>query len=158
MSNTIISPYLYPGLDPKTQAWVRQKTCFNTSELTIIANSVCEVCDISLEDLKSPVRRAELNDSRKIFFHLARRLYLFTHIKLGKYLGRDHSTVVVALGRCEDYLVTDPIFKELYVNSLLTIIRNLRNNGYTNYKHTNKQIMTMSEVYMSNEINKYESR
>ena len=156
--NNYMSPMIYAGLHYKTQTYIRHRTCFETGELAIIAASVCEVCNTSLEDLKKPTRKANLNDARKIFWHLARRLYLFTNRRLGKYLERDHSTVVVALRRCEDYLATDPLFKEQYIKALLETIRNLNVNGYENYRNTHKQIVGMTEIFELNKIrNEYRS-
>lgn len=156
--NKYISPDLFVGLQYQTQCSIRSRTCYETGELSIMIESVCKMSNISIEDLRHSNRRADLSDARKIFFHLARRLYLFTNEKLGRYLRRDHSTVVVAVQRCEIFLASDPSFKELYVNTLLETIRNLKIHGYENYKNTHKQIVLMAEVMKLNKIrNEYRS-
>lgn len=143
--------YIYPGLDEYTQWTIREELFTSTGEIGIIEKSVCEICDTTPDQLRSTNRKAQFNDARKIFFHLARRLYLCTNQKLGDYMGgRDHSTIVVATQKCEQFLQYDPMFKELYIRSMMKSISNLKLNGYENYQNTSKQIIKLSEINRNN--------
>ena len=77
-----MSPVVYAGLHYKTQTFIRLRTCFETGELAIIADSVCKVCNIPVKDLKGIHRNAEITEARKIFWHLGRRLYLLSLIHI----------------------------------------------------------------------------
>tara|TARA_R100000908_G_scaffold30470_1_gene13708 strand:+ start:874 stop:1362 length:489 start_codon:yes stop_codon:yes gene_type:complete len=147
-----MSPYIYPGLQSNTRMWLKNRTCFMTGELAIIAGSVCEVCDVSMDELKSKNRSAQITEARKIYAHLARRLYMFTYRRLGEYINRDHSTMVVAVNTCENFIEIDPNFRELYHLCLLKAKLSLDQNGHSNYRNTHKTVVTIAEVYELNKI------
>jgi len=123
-----------------------------TGELAIIAGSVCEVCNVSMDELKSKNRSAPITEARKIYAHLARRLYMFTYRRLGEYINRDHSTMVIAVRTCENFIEIDPNFKELYHLCLLKAKLSLDQNGHSNYRNTHKTVVTIAEVYELNKI------
>lgn len=147
-----MSPYIYPGLQSNTRMWLKNRTCFMTGELAIIAGSVCEVCNVSMDELKSKNRAAQITEARKIYAHLARRLYMFTYRRLGEYINRDHSTMVIAVRTCENFIEIDPNFRELYHLCLLKAKLSLDQNGHSNYKNTHKTVVTIAEVYELNKI------
>tara|TARA_B100000963_G_C22402771_1_gene569605 strand:+ start:157 stop:630 length:474 start_codon:yes stop_codon:yes gene_type:complete len=117
----------------------------------IIANSVCDEVGISLDELKSKDRHAKITEARKIFAHLGRRLYMYTHRRLGEYMNRDHSTMVVAINRCEDFIETDQQFRDLYERCFFRCIQSLNANGYDNYRHPTKKMMKITQVKLLNE-------
>ena len=55
----MFNPYVFAGLRDEAQSNLRRNICYNTGELTIIANSVCDVCEISMNELKSSYRKHE---------------------------------------------------------------------------------------------------
>ena len=146
-----LSPYVLPGLGYQQLKWLRQRTCFITGEMEIIATSVCDEVGISLDQLKSKDRHARITEARKIFAHLGRRLYMYTLRRLGEYMNRDHSTMVVAINRCEDFIETDQQFRDLYERCFFRCIQSLNANGYDNYRHPTKKMMKISQVKLLNE-------
>ena len=130
--NIHIDPILFVGLHHNTQKTIRYKTCFDTGELDIIARQVCATCKVDYNDFIGRPKTNPLSDARKIFYHLCRvRLYTFTCKKLGEYTGgRDHSTVTMAVQKCNDFLDIDPDFKELYVKCWIATTQQLKQNGY----------------------------
>ena len=147
-----ISPYVIPGLGYQQLTWLRDRTCFITGEMDIIATSVCNEVGISLDDLRSDRRFAKITEARKIFSHISKRLYMYTNRTLGEYINKNHSTIVVATSRCDDYMQTDLQFKELYKRCLSKVINNLNANGYYNYKGGYKDLAEASEVKLLNKI------
>lgn len=136
-----IDPFLFAGLHPNTQKTIRYKSCFDTGELDIIARQVCSHCKVDYNDFIGRPKTAPLSDARKIFYHLCRiTLYTFTCRKLGQYTsGRDHSTITVAVQRCNELLDIDPEFKELYVKCWIGATQKLKTNGYV---YRNSRSMT----------------
>ena len=129
------------GLHYNAQATIRHKTCFASAEMEIVARSVCDICDVDHKQFIGRLKTNPLSDARKIFFHLCRvKLYTITCRSLGEYAGkRDHSTIIHAVRRCEDFLEIDPEFRRLYVASLVAATQQLKYNGYS-YKGDYKDI------------------
>tara|TARA_Y100000996_G_scaffold414725_1_gene406549 strand:- start:6733 stop:7227 length:495 start_codon:yes stop_codon:yes gene_type:complete len=121
-----------------------------TGEMEIIATSVCDEVGISLDQLKSKDRHARITEARKIFAHLGRRLYMYTLRTLGEYINRDHSTMVIAINKCEDWIETDHQFRELYVRCFIKVTQSLNSNGYDNYIMPSKKMMKISQVKLLN--------
>lgn len=130
--NKYMSPVTYVGLHNSSQRIVRSKTCFDTGELDVLTSSICDTLGLDRDEFLSRLRTAPLSDARKIFFYLTRvRLYRFTCNKLGKYMNRDHSTVVYAVQRCEELMEIDLEFRADYKRCLLDAAQRLKLNGYT---------------------------
>lgn len=68
---------------------------------------------ISEQQFKSKDRSREFVDARIIFTHVARRLS-FKYAYIGKYLNRDHTTIIHQNKRCDDLLDTDLAFTNIY--------------------------------------------
>lgn len=68
---------------------------------------------ISEQQFKSRDRSREFVDARIIFTHVARRLS-FKYAYIGKYLNRDHTTIIYQNKRCDNLLDTDPSFTSIY--------------------------------------------
>jgi len=135
-----IHPVTYTGLHPNAQKTLRGKTCFDRGELDIVSSSICETLDLDKDEFLSRLKTAPLSDARKIFLYLTRvRLYRFTCSKLGRYLGRDHSTIVYAVQRCEELLEIDLDFQANYKSCLINAAQRLQQNGYT-YTKSRKEI------------------
>ena len=141
MKHKGISPILYAGLHPNTQMTIRNKTCFASAQLDIIARTICDVCGVKHSEFIGRPKTNELSDARKIFFYLCRiRLYSVTCRRLGEYAGgRDHSTITVAVLRCEELMAIDRDFRRMYVDCLVASTQQLKINGY-DYKGSYKEL------------------
>jgi len=64
---------------------------------------------------RSKSRARYLTDARSIFCHIARRMR-YTTVEIGKFLNKDHTTVVHMTQKTNDLLQTDPFFNELYTD------------------------------------------
>lgn len=66
-----------------------------------LTKQVCEEFGVSLEDVMGPSRRHILSDARRKIWATAyaRNHYAYTTTSLGRWFGRDHSTVSVGIAR-----------------------------------------------------------
>lgn len=110
---------------------IRYKTCFDTGELDVVARAVCSTCEIEADDFRSQARYREFSDARKIFYHLCRKEFFeYTCKRLGEYTNRDHSSVVIALQRCDDFLEMDSEFRSRYMKCRAKAVTALKLQGY----------------------------
>ena len=68
---------------------------------------------ISEQQFKSKDRSREFVDARLIFTHIARRLS-FKYSYIGKYINRDHTTIIYQNRKCDNLLDTDVSFASMY--------------------------------------------
>ena len=141
IDNKFMSPVIYAGVSPQVQKTIRNKNCFDTGELDIIARTVCTQFNIEGDEFRSRLRTSQLSDARKVFYYLCRiKLFTYTCRGLGEYMGgRDHSTVTVAVQRCEELIDIDPEFKELYKRCCEVSKQQLQLNGYS-YKGAKQKL------------------
>ncbi len=79
----------------------------------LILDEICRYYNISEADLKGQRKTAELALARQISMYLMRTLSdCYTYGDIGKYLGRDHSTIIHGVSKIEERL-SDPSFKTI---------------------------------------------
>ncbi len=78
-----------------------------------IQNKVCEYFNIPADLLRAKTRRQEIVVARQIAMYLAKELTHSSLKTIGLHFGgRDHSTVIHACQAIEEYLKTDPAYKQ----------------------------------------------
>lgn len=91
-----MNPYMFPGL------------LENLTGPEVIAYIVGEYFGVTLKDLRSPDRHRPLPDARYIVFFLIWENYPKMKLgQIGEVLNRDHSTVIYAIRKVQDYLSYD---------------------------------------------------
>ena len=150
-----INPIVYAGLRRPFQKEILTRSHIDREELHIIADVCCEYYDVSPSEFRGRTKTAELSDARKIFLTLCRKeLYTFTCARLGMYIGRDHSTVTIAVQRAMDWLECDPKFRATYNNIRNEAKERLSINGYryvgsetlTNYGTRDKRLPSLEST------------
>ena len=69
----------------------------------MIINSVSRYFDISVDDMKSTKRNADVAAARNVAMYLMRDILDYTHDKIGKYFGgRKHSTVINSISNIDE--------------------------------------------------------
>ena len=69
----------------------------------MIINSVSRYYDISVDDMKSTKRNADVAAARNVAMYLMRDILDYTHDKIGKYFGgRKHSTVINSINNIDE--------------------------------------------------------
>jgi len=76
---------------------------------------VCWQMQISEYDILSKSRSTPLPDARSIAMTLIYKYADVYKSDIAKTFGKDHSTVIFALNKCQDLLDTDKKFKENYL-------------------------------------------
>lgn len=76
-----------------------------------IVNDVAEFYGITLEALQSSKRTRPLPDARAIIFWLLCFTLNMSTTEAGKLLNRDHSTVVIAIRKVENWLTVPQIYR-----------------------------------------------
>jgi chromosomal replication initiator protein len=83
-----------------------------------IQNKVCDYFNIPADLLRAKTRRQEIVVARQIAMYLAKELTHSSLKTIGLHFGgRDHSTVIHACQAIEEYLKTDPAYKQ-HVDSI----------------------------------------
>lgn len=68
-------------------------------ELDQILNSICSFYRIEKEELVSENRKAYLVEARQMFFYLCEEFSEQPYTKIGKFIERDHSTVIYSISK-----------------------------------------------------------
>jgi chromosomal replication initiator protein len=69
--------------------------------------------NMNINDIRSKKRNQEISTVRQVAFYLMKKLSFCSLQIIGSYVGgRDHSTVIHAIGKVEQLLKTDHIFAQ----------------------------------------------
>lgn len=80
----------------------------NKIGLDRILNIVCTHLGVSVEDVKSTSRKAEITEARHYYCYLASKAYCgYKLVRIGKEVNRDHATVLHAKSKILNYLDVD---------------------------------------------------
>jgi len=77
--------------------------------LADIAAAVCEFYHIRHYELTGSYREFETTLARQVFCYLAHRYARASSLKIGRFIGRDHSTVLHAIRVVEKWMVSRPL-------------------------------------------------
>lgn len=85
-------------------------------DIGIVAAEVCEVMAVTADELKNPVRTRRLVKARAMLAYIMVELMGSFKSKVGKWLQRDHSTVIYQVGQAKAFLEGpgEEDFKEEY--------------------------------------------
>lgn len=82
-----------------------REECRHLVRICDVERIVCEAFGISVKDLRSKTRRKAISCPRSVAMYVARRLTKAAWREIGQYFGgRDHSTVVAASKRVDDWI------------------------------------------------------
>ena len=73
-------------------------------ELLEILQKVCDASGIIPHDILSKTRKREVVIARQLFCYLTMTFYNYTLVQVGRFLNRDHSTVIHSVNAYTDYL------------------------------------------------------
>lgn len=76
-------------------------------------NKVCNEFNLTTKQLRGRSRKREIVDARSILMHLLYMRLNMTSTEAGKYLNRDHSTVLYNCKKVNNLMDVDRDFKEL---------------------------------------------
>jgi chromosomal replication initiator protein len=94
---------------------IKQKE--ETVSIESIQKVVAAFCNIKVSDLKVKRKNKGSVVPRQIAMYLSRKLTNSSLIEIGeKFGGTDHSTVLHSIGRVDEKMKTDPVFKETIEN------------------------------------------
>ena len=86
-----------------------------TDRLELVAKVVCDYLNEDIKELLTPKGnrsgRQELNRIRQIFSLIAYNDYDYSYEKIGKYLLRDHVSIMIAEKKAENFYNQEPQFK-----------------------------------------------
>lgn len=71
-----------------------------------ILEVVCDHFDVSEKEVRGPVRERHLVVARHLLCYLAKHFTPLTLVSIGNRLNRDHTSVIYALSKIDDYIVT----------------------------------------------------
>lgn len=87
-----------------------------------ILKTICSYYEVSLSQLKSPVRRKNITQPRQIAMYLLRQLLQLTYDEIGIMLKRkDHTTVIHGVNKITQRLMKDPELKS-NVDKIIEVI------------------------------------
>lgn len=107
-----MNSYIYVGLSEQDQ--LLSKFGILKSDPNYIIDKVCQALELTIDELRSPIRKREYVEARFIAVGLAFKVNRkLTLKKMGSLLGgRDHSTIIYAQRMYDDLSLTNFEFKE----------------------------------------------
>jgi len=85
-----------------------KEECRHLVRISDVERIVCEAFGVSAQDMRSKTRRKAISCPRSVAMYVARRLTKSAWREIGQYFGgRDHSTVVAAARRVEEWIARD---------------------------------------------------
>lgn len=115
------------GLMPTVAVYGLDNIDLKMEEIEDVVNSFIPIKYKNLYTIKSPTRKRDILNLKKIFIKISRDELKKKVKEIGRYLnGIDHSTVVVAYQVHHDLVETDENYKQLYENVLekITLYKN----------------------------------
>lgn len=86
-----------------------REECQHLVRISDVERVVCDAFGISVQDMRSKTRRKSVSGPRSVAMYVARRLTKAAWREIGQYFGgRDHSTVVAASKRVDEW-ITDSV-------------------------------------------------
>ena len=70
--------------------------------------------DLDVKDIEGPSRVREIAESRHLYCLLMREKTRMSYQSIGKYINRDHCTVLLAIKRANELMSVYPELKSLY--------------------------------------------
>ena len=97
--------------------WIAPDVIDYNPDLNRIASKVCIANRIVLADLLGSNREQKCVDARKMFCHMAHKMYNYTSLDVARYLNKDHSTVLYSCKQHSNLVDTD----RNYLNKFLKV-------------------------------------
>ena len=83
-----------------------------------VIGTVCDLCEISLEDVMSTKRNRLIAEARQIVCWIMVNICNKSKVGVGRQMKKDHTTVIYACTTVNNLMETDPMFK-IKVNKIL---------------------------------------
>ena len=82
------------------------------NKINSLINYVCNVKDLSFEDITSKKRHRHLAETRQKLFYIMHRVFNIPCTDVGKIFNRDHSTVLYGCKLIGGFIEIDPAFEK----------------------------------------------
>ena len=126
----VIHPQVFAGLGYEQRQEIVLINTFDKGELHCVMQVVCEVTQVTEDEFFSTRKFQDIIMARMIFSLICREI-LQTRVKLlGKFLKRDHSTIVSNTKTAKGLLKVDKSFNHLYHRCLSTAESKLDKYGF----------------------------
>ena len=100
-----------------------EETTYEKVGLEKIAEIVCDVSNISIENMVSKTRRRHYTYPRHIYCYIAIKIYGFSYEGAAHFVGRHHATSIHSCQMVMNLSETLPSFNELYTNCLVACLQ-----------------------------------
>jgi len=116
--------------------------------MTACMEIVCQAFEMTPEDITGPCREKEYAYARHTYCYLCVKLDpMLTLKKVGESVGRDHSTIINSIKKCEQLRVSDIRYAEQF-NTCLDILQKSHSNIWR--RLNSDRIKMMRNEYISN--------
>ncbi|MCL4116464.1 UNVERIFIED_CONTAM: hypothetical protein GTU68_049856 [Idotea baltica] len=88
-----------------------ERECIRIINMADIEKAVCGFFGVTAKDLKSPSRQRTIAQPRMLAMYLARKHTQAAYTEIGKYFGRNHSTVIAAEKRVKDWIADGTVLQ-----------------------------------------------
>ncbi len=82
--------------------------------LNEIVDKACEILMIPKAVLMSNSRADRLPEKRALVYKIANKEHRHSLVSIGRYFGKDHSTIISGINRITDLMLTDKTVKQTY--------------------------------------------
>ena len=88
-----------------------ERECIRIINMADIEKAVCGFFGVTAKDLKSSSRQRTIAQPRMLAMYLARKHTQAAYTEIGKYFGRNHSTVIAAEKRVESWIADGTVLQ-----------------------------------------------
>jgi len=108
-----MTPYVAVGIPPIAlkRFRVEKRLSNNDGRSLHIISTVCDVYNLSIDDLATASHKRELVQCRHLIMYLLKRFTKLTLVEIGSIFNRHYSTVIYAIGTMEDILSYNQKFR-----------------------------------------------
>lgn len=121
MIDARISPYIFPGIRVNELLKIRSEEKKKT-QLKEVLKIASDYFRIPENVFLSRNQTEEVSDMRKVFCYISHVLLKMSKTSIGKFINRDHTTVISSIYGAQDLMETNDEFaKDVYTLSALII-------------------------------------
>lgn len=114
---------------------------------------VCEVFGVDAEDVRSRSRYRSITIARHAYCQLCSSLDSMTTLqRIGDSIGRDHSTVIASLKKCNDLRETDITFAAMFQECIYKLSESSESKKMTSFYRYNKKQLELQQAIDAVEI------
>jgi chromosomal replication initiation ATPase DnaA len=111
----------------------------NTAQWCDVMRIICQLCDITPDDIYSNTRVQNIVYARHLFSYLCRKELRLSLQTIGRIINRDHSSIINAVRKAQDLIDYDKQYRQLYKQTIKLLGSYMHEEPIIKYTHTKER-------------------